>query len=144
MSVKEYLKQAFTIDKLIRAKEKRIRDLRDRQESLGSAMSIVNVQTTPNKDRATDITVDLLDLIAECELDIKKLPDTQREIKRLIDTVKRDDLRLILYERYINLKYWEDIAEDNNYHRDTVYKKHGKALKELEKVSTEFYSLDMI
>ena len=131
MSVKEYLKQAFTIDKLIRAKEKRIRDLRDRQESLGSAMSIVNVQTTPNKDRATDITVDLLDLIAECEVDIKKLLDIQREIKRLIDTVKRDDLRLILYERYINLKKWDDIAYDNNYSRRTVLYQHGKALQKI-------------
>ena len=131
MSIKEYLKQAFTIDKLIRAKEKRIQDLRDRQESLGSSMSIVNVQTTFDKDRATDITVDLLDLIAECEVDIKKLLDIQREIKRLIDTVKRDDLRLILYERYINLKKWDNIAGDNDYSERWVHKLHGQALKSI-------------
>ena len=133
MTVKEYLSQAFVLRKLINAKESRIQDLRDRQQSLGGALSDVKVQTSIAQDPVGNVTAALLDLIAECRQDIERLLETQREIELTIKMVERSDLQLVLFERYVNLKRWEDIAADNNYSWDTVHRKHRAALVWIEK-----------
>lgn len=133
MTVKEYLSQAFVLRKLVRAKESRIQDLRERQVSLGGALSDVRVQTSIVQDTVGSTTAALLDLIAECRQDIEELIRTQREIELTIKMVGRNDLQLVLFERYVNLKNWEDIAADNNYSWDTVHRKHRAALAWIEK-----------
>ena len=141
MTVKEFLSQAFMLHKLINAKEERIQNLRDRQLQLGGALSDVKVQTGPAQDPVGEITAVLLDLIDECRHDIDKLLKVQQEIAATIEKVERSDLRLILFERYINLKRWEDIAADNNYSWRTVHRKHGEALAQ---VGIVWHTLDML
>jgi len=131
MTAKEYLSQAFTLHKLITAKKTRIQNLRDMQHRLGGAISAAKVQTSRKPDPLGDITAQLLDSIAECQQDITQLLDIQREIEKVIDCMEREDYRLILYERYINLKRWEDIAADNNFGWDTVHRKHREALEKI-------------
>ena len=133
MNVKEYLSQAFLLRKLINAKKSRIQDLRDRQQWLGAALSDVKVQTSIAQDPVGNVTAALLDLIAECQNDIEKLLEIQSDIEATIEKVERSDLRLVLYERYVNLKRWEDVASDNNYSWDTVHRKHRAALAWIEK-----------
>ena len=133
MTVKEYLSQAFVLNKLIKAKRSRIEDLRNKQYLLGGGLSDVKVQTSIAQDRVGDVIAELLDLIAECEKDIMRLLDIQKEIEATIETLTRSDLKLILYERYVNLKRWEDIAADNNYSWGAIHNKHRAGLLELEK-----------
>lgn len=141
MTVKEYLSQAFTLTKLISAKESRIQNLRDRQQQVSGTLSEVKVQTGTTGDPVGEITAALLDLINECRRDIEKLLAIQQEIAATIEKVERSDLRLILYERYINLKRWEDIAADNNYSWNTVHSKHRQAL---ENIRIESHTLDVL
>jgi hypothetical protein len=126
LTIKEYLSQAFKLDKHIKAKESRIRDLRDMQTRV-SGYSEVRVQTSPT-DTMAKLTAELVDLINECQQDIMRLLDIQREIAGIISTVKCDDHRLILYERYVNLKRWEDIAADNGYTWKWVHVLHNRGL----------------
>ena len=133
MTTKEFLQQGFVIQKMIRAKEMRIQQLRDMQTKLGGGFTEVHVQSSPRPDRFAELTAKLLDLITECEDDISRLLDVQREIGAIINTVESENCRLILLERYINHKSWEQIAADNNYSLRSVYSIHGHALLEAEK-----------
>lgn len=133
MTVKEYLSQAFVLNKLINAKKSRIVNLRDKQYLLGGGLSDVKVQTSTAQDALGNATAEVLDLINECEKDIIRLLDIQKEIEATIEILNLSDLKLILFERYVNLKRWEDIAADNNYSWDTVHRKHRRALVILEK-----------
>lgn len=59
----------------------------------------------------------------------KKLYQIQNEIYSSIDKIEDDKYFVVLYERYIALKTWEQIAEDNHYSIRHVYRLHGEALK---------------
>ena len=131
MTVREYLKQAFILQKLINTKKSRIQDLRDMQFSVRTSVPGVRVQSSPKLDPVGDLAVVLIDLIDECQKDIYRLLEIQREIEALINSVERLDYRLILYERYVNLKHWEDIAVDNNYSIQHVWRLHGKAIQKI-------------
>jgi len=76
-----------------------------------------------------DLIATLVDLIAEYEADCLELLAVQEEISTVIKTVNREDYQLILFERYVNLKQWEDIAADNDYSEKHVYKLHSAAIK---------------
>ena len=122
MTTKEYLSQSFTLHRLIRAKESRIQDLQDMKERTGRLLTGTRVQSSPKKDSMGD-------LIASYEADCHKLLAIQEEIAATIKTVSREDYRLILFERYVNLKRWEDISADNDYSEKHAYKLHNAALK---------------
>ena len=129
MTTKEYLSQSFTLHRLIQAKETRIQELQDMKERIGQIITGVKVQTSPKRDSMGDLVASLVDLIAEYQKDCLNLLTIQQEISAAIDTVKRDEYRLILFERYVNRKRWEDIAADNDYSEKHVYKLHTAALK---------------
>jgi len=132
MIIKEYLSQAFLLDKLITARQTQISELRDMRDSVGYTIRDVKVQSSPLvRDKMADLTVRMLDMIAEYEADISKLLDIKVEVRRLISNIENPTHRLIMEERYINLKRWEDIAEDNNYSWQWLHKIHKKALGKL-------------
>ena len=133
MTVREYLSQASLLGRMINAKKSRIENLREKQYFLGGGVFDVKVQTSIAQDFVGDATADVLDLIDECQRDILRLLSIQRDIEETIETLERTDLRLILFERYVNLKCWEDIAADNNYSWNTVHTKHRTAIAALEK-----------
>ena len=134
MGIKQYLKQAFTIDRLIKAKITHIQHLQDKLDWVGSLPTTTKVQQTSPKDKMGDTVAALLDAITETKTDIKRLTELQKDITTMIARIENTDLQLVLYERYINFKKWEDIAVDNNYSIRAVYNLHGKALREIKSV----------
>ena len=129
MTTKEYLSQSFNLHRLIHAKESRIQDLQDMKERTGRLITGTRVQQNPKRDSMGDLIATLVDLIAEYEADCLELLAVQEEISTVIKTVNREDYQLILFERYVNLKQWEDIAADNDYSEKHVYKLHSAAIK---------------
>ena len=136
MTVKEYLSQAFMLNRLINAKKARIQDLRDMQQWVGGTLSDMKVKTSKKTDKMAELTVNLLDLISDCTVDIRRLLAIQQEIEDLISAIAPSDCSLILYERYINLKHWEDIAYDNNYGWDAVHRRHREGLLLISRVDS--------
>jgi len=131
MTAKEYLYQAFTISRLIKAKETRIRDLRDMLERVTVTLSDDKVQSSPKPDPMGEFMATIVDLEAECRSDILRLISCQKEIEAVINTLEQPEHRLILFERYVNLKKWEDVAADNGYSEKHIFKLHGHALAKL-------------
>lgn len=132
MTTREFLRQSLTLDKQIRAKQTQLQRLKDMQYSIGGSLSPDKVQSTVNHDRMGDFTAAIIDLQDEYIKDITKLLGLRYEIKGIIEKVSDPMQRLILEERYVNLKRWEDIAADNNYSWNHVHRIHGKALKVIE------------
>ena len=129
MTTREYLSQTFTLNRLLKAKESRIQDLHDMKEQIGRMSTGIKVKSSQAKDPMGDVIATLLDLISEYEDDCRRLISVQEEIAALINTVRREDYRLILFERYVNMKTWEGIAADNYYSEKHVYKLHSAAIK---------------
>jgi len=131
MTKKEYLFQTFTLHRLLKAKETRIKDLRMMQESVGNIAPSTTVggKSRRNRDPMGDAVAKILDLISEYESDCLRLLSIQEEIKAMVETCGRDEYRLILFERYVNRKPWDDIAHDNGYSEKHVHKLHNAALK---------------
>lgn len=138
MDIKTYLSQAFVLDRLLKAKESKIKELQEKKYSLGDVSKFGDkVQTSKKTDPMAQVLVQLMDLTSEYQADIHRILALQKEISQTIDKLEQLDLRLILQERYINLKKWEEIAVDNNYSYRWVLKLHGQALKRLGKEDTK-------
>ena len=131
MTVKEYLKQAFTLDKLIKARESQINDLRDKIGLIRNSTDGVKIQSSAKPNHMEDLIVRLLDMINNYEKDILRLIQLKTEIRNVIENIDNPRYKLILTERYINFKRWEDIAADNNYSWQWVHKMHKKVLEKL-------------
>jgi len=138
LTVKEYLSQAFVLNKLVKAKKARIQHLSDMRESIaGGIQNGVKVKTGTKLDPMGEVIAEILDTEEECHRDIIRLLSIQREIETTIEAVAHADHRLILYERYVNLKNWEVIAEDNNYSLKWVYVLHKRGLDAIERSGCE-------
>lgn len=138
MNVKEYLSQSFTLYKLIKAKEKRIKQMREMLESTGKGLQTSGkVQTSLKTEYICEATANLLDAEDEYRKDIAQLGLLQKEIENIVESVPKLNHRLILYERYILLNNWEGIAVNNNYSLKWVYVLHNRGLKDVEKIIYE-------
>ncbi|MCL2527911.1 MAG: hypothetical protein FWE42_05760 [Defluviitaleaceae bacterium] len=142
MTAKEYLSQAFDLAKLVKAKESSIQDLRDKQMRIGQATAGIKVQSSPMPDPMGEVTAILLDIIKDYEKDLLRLLELQQEIKEFVSIVKQPKHRLILFERYINLKTWECIATDTGYGLRHLHKLHGQALICLDEISHKYILLE--
>ena len=135
MTPKQYLRQAFVLDRLIKANMTRIEELREIQMWMYHTAAGEHVQSSRRMDQIGEITARFLDAMAETAKDIMQLMKLQHEIITTINALPRSEHRLVLYERYINMKKWEEIAEESNYDVRTIYRLHGKALSEIKKMS---------
>ena len=122
MTTKEYLSQAFTLNRLIKAKQRNIQNWRDTHE--WTERNLI--------DQQDELPKKLLRLINECQKDISRLAGLQREIEAVVELTVPEDCRVILYERYVNLEPWYTIAKYNNYSEKHVYKLHKKGLSHLD------------
>lgn len=130
MTVKEYLLKSFTLDKLIKAKEQQIKELDKLRLRINDTTSDDNSKTSLSiADRRKNAIENINTLLNEYLTEIDKLLEIKRNIKQIIGAVENQTYQLILTERYINLKHWEDVAVDNNYSWQGVHAIHNKALK---------------
>ncbi|MCH5186819.1 MAG: DUF1492 domain-containing protein [Oscillospiraceae bacterium] len=131
MTAKEYLSRGRRLDELIDS------DVRELQRLRHLAMSITpNYEGEPVsggevKSRTEEIVVKICSLEERIQSEIDDYVDVQREIREAIVNVKNPNERLLLRERYIIFRSWEDIAEKMGYSVRSVYTIHGRALRKI-------------
>lgn len=135
MGAKEYLSQAMWLDRIINNKLEQKEEL----ESLAQRTTVDISREKVSGGRSTnspmeDATVKLIDLCNEINDDIDKLVELKKEILETINQVEDFSCQLVLEMRYINNKSWDDVAREMGYDRRTIFRMHGKALKEIEKI----------
>lgn len=133
MTAKEYLSQYCYINININSKiaqQQRLRELATRV----SPSSDGGGHNSGVSDKVGSIVAKIADLDAEINAEINKLVDVQRDIMQTIGKVDDERLRIILTERYINCRTFEQIAVTVNYSYMQTCRLHGKALSAVQNV----------
>lgn len=86
---------------------------------------VVNGSSDPHK---FDYVAVLALAIKEREAELRK---AQAVITKAIGTVKDPTQRALLQQRYVNCKYWHEVAKSIHYSEQQTYTLHKKALKEI-------------
>ena len=133
MNVKEWLSRAYKIDQQITSKQEQIERWRSLAEKISSVPNGPRVQGGAGDNRVESYCIK----IADAELDIKRQLDDlvtiKKEISDMINQLPDYAFRVLLEQRYLLCKSWEDIASFMEYSVRHVTKSlHPKALHYIE------------
>ena len=128
MTPQEYLMQIFHLNKKINSK------LSERDEIMSTLIrstdtSRENIHTLDVGRPTEDTVIRLMNYNDEANQYTDKLVDLKVQIAEEIMRLDSDNHRMVLRERYIHCKKFEQIAVDMNYDYSWVIKLHRQALK---------------
>lgn len=131
MTPKEYLNQAYHIDRRIECKLQQVESLRNLATRVTSVFSDMPHCTTTDNCKLEKTITKIIDLENEIDADIDRLVDLKKEISNVINSVENEEYRIILEMRYLNFRTWEEIAVALHYTVRWIYKLHSKALQKI-------------
>lgn len=138
MNAKEYLSQAIWLDKMISNKLEQLDSLKSLSMKATSTLTHDKVSGGNHvKSSMENAIVKVMALADEINKTIDMLVDLKSKIIETIRQVSDLNYQLLLEMRYISGKSWEDVALALNYNSRSVFKVHGKALKEIEVIRKE-------
>lgn len=129
MTAKEYLSQAYRLDKRIDSKIEQLKSLNLLATKCTSTLSDMPKSQSISNSRLEDTVVKIVDLQEEINRDIDSLVDLKRDIVRTIKSVQNPEYQIILELRYLCFKTWEEITVQMNCSIDNVFKIRKNALK---------------
>ena len=129
MTAKEYLSQAYRLDKRIDSKIEQLKSLNLLATKCTSTLSDMPKSQSISNSRLEDTVVKIVDLQEEINMDIDSLVDLKRDIVKTIKSVQNPEYQIILALRYLCFKTWEEIAVQMNCSIDNVFKIRKNALK---------------
>ena len=133
MTAKEYMKQYERVVEKIRQIETQIYDI---EQTLG--VRGVNYDYQPHGSgisQVTEATATKLIELREVQRDlVDKLWTKRIEIERVIFMIEDATFAELLQRKYIRLQKWDDVAADMKFDNRYIYKLHGKALIEVDKI----------
>lgn len=131
MTAKEYLNQAFYLDRRINSKLDMLATFREMAAKTTGVMQDDVVSHTRNVHALEDTVAKIVDMQSEINMEIDRLVNTKQEILRTIQEVQKPDYQMLLELRYICFRSWEEIADRLCCTVSNVYKMHAKALQEV-------------
>lgn len=137
MTAKEYLSQAYRLDQRINAKLEQVSLLRQLATKVTNTIDNEVVSHTRNVHSMEDAIMRIMDAENDLNRDIDTLVDLRTDISYRIRQVKSVEYQLLLEYRYILMKGWTEIADLLEREERYIYKLHGRALIEFEKVFSE-------
>lgn len=124
MTAKEYLQRGWNLNREIEALQDAKRRSYDRCTS-----ATVRPSGMPGGAPTVDVLSSYVDFSAEIDRQIGRLVGIQREIAGVIGKVQDNRLRMVLTERYVCFKRWEDIAAEQHYSWQHTMRMHKNALR---------------
>lgn len=131
MTAKEYLNQAYWLDRRIDSKLEQLSALKDMATKTTSVMSDDVVSHTRNVHSIQDVIAKIIDMQAEINADIDQLVDLKREIMQVVKAVQNPEHQTLLELRYLCFKSWEDVAEELGYNVRHIYRLHDEAVEQI-------------
>jgi len=128
MNIKEYLSQAYHIDKRINSKIEQARSLHELATKASFTISDMPKSSTRNFKQMENNIAKMVDLVSEINDDIKDLLNLKQDILSIIKNISNPEHQIILELRYLNFQTWDQIADVLKYNVRYVYKLHDKAL----------------
>ncbi len=96
MTAKEYLSQAYHLDKRIDSKIEQLKALNLLATKCTSTLSDMPKSQSISNSRLEDTVVKIIDLQEEINRDIDRLVDLKRDIVRAIKRVKKPEYQILL------------------------------------------------
>lgn len=138
MKAKEYLSQAYKLNQRIDSKLEQLEVLKSMSMKVTSCFSHTKVcGGNMEKSQMEKTLVKIIDLSNEINDEIDRFIELKMLIMETIQKVEDVNCQLLLEKRYINGKSWEEISEELKYSISGVFKIHGQALKEIDKILKE-------
>lgn len=128
MTTKNYLNRAYNLERVVNNKLTELSTLQTIAEKVTASFSDIPQSGTRNVHRHEEVMAKIIDLQNEISGDVANLIDIKRETMNIIKTVENVVYRMILEERYLCYKSWEEIAIDLKYSVPHIYRLHRKAL----------------
>ena len=133
MTAKEFLKQYEYAEMEVSKQKERYEAEQERIGSVGSTLG--DGAGMPHGSgvsrQAEDVAIGLADAAKRWLAAMERAKDVRLEVMTVIDQVRGYEGQ-VLYERYVNLLTWEDVAEKLKYSQSNVFKLHRQALVEVE------------
>ena len=129
MTAKEYLHQAYRLDHRINSDIEELHRLREMSTSISSPSFGERVQTSRKTEAPFVQTLyKIQELEQKISAEIELFVALKEEIRTVIDTVENTDEQMVLRYRYIHNMTWEQIGDELNADKVTVWRWHQKAL----------------
>lgn len=129
MTAKEYLMQVRFIDRLVDSKLEQVSRLKATATNATAGISDMPRSDSPDLQSLETTVVKMIDMEREINTDIDRLVDLKRATTAAIAALQSSELRLVLEQRYLCYKSWEQIATNMCYSVRHVTRLHGEALK---------------
>lgn len=136
MTPKEYFQQIFELDKEINSM------IDERDKLMNQSIKATRITHDPIYNNQVsspteDTIIKLFDHSNEINKYIDKLVELKIQISKEIMELENKNHRMVLRERYMCSKKWEDIAEEQNYDKSWIIRLHGRALLEFKELNTD-------
>lgn len=132
MTPKEYLKQAYRLDKIIDSMVQEVEELRTLASAIQSPQFGERVQTTrDNEAKFVKNLYKIEEFEERINHKIDYLIDLKKQMSEVISSVSNPDEQLVLRHRYLLGETWEKIGDILHADERTIRRWHFKALKQV-------------
>lgn len=133
MKVKEYLQQAYRLDKRINSHITELGELKQMASGISSPrLAVDKVQTTPSGNASyMSALMRIWEMEEKINAEIDLYIDLKAQIHSVLKQVSNPDQLMVLRYRYIHNYSWERIGEELLADRRTVIRWHDAALEKL-------------
>ncbi len=129
MTARDYLSQAWYLDKKIRSDLQELEDLREMAGSVSSPGFGERVQTSAKHEAPFVGCIEkIMEMEKSIDAEVKAFMELKKEIRSVIDALESADEKLVLKYRYIHNMTWEQIGEELMIDPRTVRRRHSAAL----------------
>ena len=137
MDIKVWLSRAYKIDQQIASKLEQIEMWRCLAQKVTSDPSALPRSGGGHSNRLEEYCIKIADAEAEIKRQLEELVDIKREIEAAIAKVHDVTVRVLLEQRYLLCKGWEDIGAFMGYSDEYVRKHlHRQALAIMREIYT--------
>lgn len=133
MNVKEYLKKAYRLDKMIKSNMREIEELKALSECV-SSIQISDMPKNPSHSNEAPFVkpiLKMLELQKIIENEITDFVATLTEIREVIYSIDNREQILCLKCRYLEFMKWEAVANEMELSLKQVHRIHNEALNSI-------------
>ncbi|MBQ7756681.1 MAG: hypothetical protein IJ031_07865 [Oscillospiraceae bacterium] len=131
MTPKEYLSQAFSIDRKINLDIEKARAMRASLYGRAVSYESDGSQHVSGDNHIENAMLKVVEYEEKINAEIDELVNKRLEIEKAIKSVDDEVLQEILTRRYLQFQKWERIAVEMHLDLRWVYRLHGRALEQL-------------
>lgn len=129
MTTKEYLQQAYIIDRKIKLDTEKLEAARSALYGKAVQYDRDGSKPVPHGNSTENAILRVLELEERLNKEIGGLVEKRQEIEQAVNAVPDGIQRELLTRRYLLYQKWEVVAEEMNYSLQHIFRLHNLALK---------------